>query len=89
MSIQFEPVTLEQVVAQVIEVGTWYLECLFTYLTGEVPVHGARQVKHRGTLAQVGVDDNAQFLEFFEDAINGRWAHVGFAFLHRDGDGIG
>lgn len=58
-------------------------------LTEQVDVVLSREVVDGGVLAHVGVHDNAELLELFENSIDRTRGDIGGAGLHRGGDVFG
>src|ERR1035438_8491116 len=79
MTIQHESECSHQVLTQGVEVSGRNLERRTAYVTRQVAVHGAGEVKDRGVLVEVRVHDDLQVLELFEDSIDRRRTDVGLA----------
>ena len=56
---------------------------------GQVSVHRSRDVIDGRVLVEVGVDDDPQLLELFEDPVHGGGADVGLELLDLVGDLVG
>ena len=86
VTVEAKAETSENPSAQLVEETRRNLLSGLARVAGQVPVDGAGQMVDRGRLAQVGVHDDVEFFELFENSVNGRQTDVGQAALNGEGN---
>ncbi len=71
MAIELETERRQEILAECVEMTGGDFEGHFADIASEVTVNRSGEVVHGGRLTEVRVNDNAEFLELFEDAIHG------------------